>query len=138
MNPFELMKYVPLIFEYGERIKQIVETATSNADMATKIKALGGPIANLLGDVARLMFPNVSPQLQLAAGATAFDPVYTRRLQDSLNKFLTPSPNLAVDGDYGKATKAAVELAQKKLGLDVDGWAGKDTKKALEQQGYIL
>lgn len=138
MNPFELMKYVPLIFEYGERIKKIVETATSNADMASKIKQLGGPIANLLGDLAKLMFPNVPADLQIAAGATTWDPVYTKRLQDTLNKYLSPSPNLAVDGDYGKATKAAVELAQAKLGLDVDGWAGKDTKKALEQQGFIL
>ena len=57
MNPFELMKYVPLIFEYGERIKKIVETATSNADMASKIKQLGGPIANLLGDLAKVTKP---------------------------------------------------------------------------------
>jgi Putative peptidoglycan binding domain len=138
MNPLDLWKYIPLIVEYGGRIKEIVATATSNADMATKIKALGGPVGNLLADIARLMFPNVESQLQIAAAATTWDPTYTRRLQDTLNKYLTPSPNLDVDGAYGPATKAAVELAQAKLGIDVDGWAGKDTKKGLEQQGYIL
>jgi len=49
-----------------------------------------------------------------------------------LNKLVTPSPNLVVDGIYGPKTREAVEAAQKKLGVTVDGWAGEITQGAIQ------
>ena len=50
-------------------------------------------------------------------------------LQDSLNKL--NNAGLAVDGDYGPATKKAVSDYQKEHGLAVDGWAGPQTVAAI-------
>jgi peptidoglycan hydrolase-like protein with peptidoglycan-binding domain len=49
-----------------------------------------------------------------------------------LNKLVTPSPNLVVDGIYGPKTREAVDAAQKKLGVTVDGWAGEITHGAIQ------
>jgi Putative peptidoglycan binding domain len=64
--------------------------------------------------------------------AATFDPNMTKRLQAELNKFLSPSPNLTVDGFYGPKTREAVEAAQRKLKITVDGWAGKVTQAAIQ------
>ncbi|MEM6457273.1 MAG: peptidoglycan-binding domain-containing protein, partial [Acidobacteriota bacterium] len=39
---------------------------------------------------------------------------------------------VAVDGDFGRGTKAAVEQFQRASGLDVDGIVGRNTLAALE------
>ena len=58
----------------------------------------------------------------------AFD---VKWVQQSLNQ-LTGS-KLAIDGDYGEATKDAVKRFQKQQKLEVDGWVGVLTLAALEQ-----
>ena len=40
--------------------------------------------------------------------------------------------NIAVDGSFGPATDNAVRDFQKKSGLKVDGWVGKDTRAKLK------
>src|SRR5262245_59644645 len=50
-------------------------------------------------------------------------------LQHSLN--VLDNAGLAVDGDYGNATKAAVKKFQSEHGLAVDGWAGPQTVAAV-------
>jgi peptidoglycan hydrolase-like protein with peptidoglycan-binding domain len=87
-----------------------------------------------LSNIGAALFPKVPPDLQVVAAASAtFDPNVTKWLQAALNKIVTPSPNLTVDGIYGSKTRAAVEAAQKKLGLTVDGWAGEVTQGAILQ-----
>jgi putative chitinase len=57
----------------------------------------------------------------------------TRWIQETLNA-LGARPPLDVDGDYGPATKAAVESFQSAAGLGADGVAGDATRAALRQR----
>jgi hypothetical protein len=87
-----------------------------------------------LSNIGAALFPKVAPDLQVVAAASAtFDPNVTKWLQAALNKVVTPSPNLTVDGIYGSKTREAVEAVQKKSGLTVDGWAGEVTQGAILQ-----
>ena len=54
-------------------------------------------------------------------------------LQNQLNKFLFPSPNLRADGDFGMRTYQAVQRFQIAKNLGVDGVVGPKTWKALER-----
>jgi peptidoglycan hydrolase-like protein with peptidoglycan-binding domain len=86
-----------------------------------------------LTEIGAALFPKVAPEMQVVAAATAtFDPNVTKWLQIALNKLVTPGPNLTVDGVYGPRTREAVEAAQKKLGITVDGWAGEITQGAIQ------
>lgn len=121
-----------LATKFGPAIAQIVQTGLSNEDIATKLKAEAAPVAHVLEEVGAQFFPKSAPALHIVAGAiAAFDMNTTKWMQGALNNLLTPSPNLAVDGSYGAKTKAAVEQLQTKLGLKVDGVAGKITQAAI-------
>lgn len=52
-------------------------------------------------------------------------------LQRTLNKRLKPSPGLAIDGDFGPATRGAVERFQEQQKLPVTGIVGKETWQQL-------
>lgn len=52
-------------------------------------------------------------------------------VQRTLNARTDPSPELSIDGDYGPATKAAVQAFQRQKGLAPTGEVGPDTFKAL-------
>jgi hypothetical protein len=52
-------------------------------------------------------------------------------LQTELNRQLSPSPKLAVDGVFGPKTRAAVVAFQQKQGLAADGIVGPLTRAAL-------
>ncbi|MGR8931823.1 MAG: NlpC/P60 family protein [Gammaproteobacteria bacterium] len=58
-------------------------------------------------------------------------------LQNQLNKLLSPSPNLRLDGDFGTRTYKAVQRFQILKNLGVDGVVGPKTWKAL-QGGVVL
>jgi len=68
----------------------------------------------------------------LAVHATPPDVMSVSDIQAALNKILTLKPSLAVDGDYGEETTAAVAAFQKAQDLDVDGWVGPKTTAALK------
>jgi putative chitinase len=86
-----------------------------------------------LASIGAALFPKVTPEVQVVAAASAtFDPNVTKWLQVALNKLITPSPKLVVDGVYGPNTREAVEAVQKKLGITVDGWAGEITQGAIQ------
>jgi peptidoglycan hydrolase-like protein with peptidoglycan-binding domain len=53
-------------------------------------------------------------------------------IQQALNQ-LGCRPALVVDGVAGNKTRAAIESFQHATNLDVDGWAGEATQRALQQ-----
>lgn len=122
-----------LVIQYAPQVKQIIDEATSNDDITTKITQLSSPLASAIEGIGASLFPKAAPTLHLVAGAIAtFDPNVTIWLQKSLNTLVTPAPNLTVDGIYGGQTKVAVEALQTKLGLSVDGIAGQITQAAIQ------
>lgn len=123
---------VSMLMKWAPQIKAIIDASTSNAEIGDKIKAIAPPLVDILTNVATVLYPGLAPALKLAAGALAtFDPNGVKWLQNALNKFLDPSPNLVVDGVIGPATIAAIQQAQQQLGVDPDGFAGKTTMAAL-------
>ena len=84
---------------------------------------------NTIQDAQRLLIQILPMAAQTARIAPqGFD---VRWLQSSLNTLI--GAGLAVDGDYGTNTKAAVTKFQRQNGLTPDGWAGAVTEaKILE------
>lgn len=64
--------------------------------------------------------------------------IEVRSLQGTLNRRLFPSPNLGVDGIFGKNTDTAVREFQSRNGLQVDGIVGPNTRRALRGQAILL
>jgi len=129
MDPFTILT---LALRYGPIVKGLIDEATSNQDLTSKLKASAAPLASLLEGIGAQFFPKVAPELHIAAVAMAsFDPSVTKWLQRSLNQLVTPSPNLVVDGQYGPRTRAAVEAIQTQLSLKIDGFAGQLTQAAI-------
>jgi len=85
------------------------------------------------------MDPSIRPLRESSTPSTDVEPVpppqrVTGRwwVQDTLNKVLTPSPNLDVDGAYGPKTIGAIRRFQASKGLDADGQVGDKTVAALD------
>ena len=128
----DVLSIIQLAAGLAPTVKSIIDAATGNESIVTKIKDISAPLAGLLETVGETLFPKAAPALRVAAGAmAAFDPDVTKWIQGSLNVLVEPSPNLVVDGLYGPKTRAAVETLQMKLGLRVDGWAGSLTQAAI-------
>ena len=64
----------------------------------------------------------------LKKGSTGSD---VKTLQELLNQLAIVTPVLAVDGDFGNKTEAAVKSFQKKADIKQDGIYGDETHKAL-------
>ena len=54
-----------------------------------------------------------------------------KTLQYSINECYRPSPRLALDGDYGPRTKAAVRRVQRRIGTAADGIYGPKTRSLM-------
>ena len=122
------------VVKYGPLIKEVVDEALTNESIVTKVTHLSAPFASVLEKVGAQFFPKVASEFHIAAAVmSAFDPNVTKWVQGSINQFVTPSPNLKVDGVYGPATKTAVEQLQTQLGLTADGWAGQMTQGAISK-----
>lgn len=105
----------------GLSLKNIVHTITDPE------------ILDALGGIAAESFPQVAPELRIVAAiATSFDTNGVKFVQNALNKLVSPSPNLDVDGHTGPLTIAAVKRLQEQLGLNPDGWAGDVTLTAIQ------
>jgi len=123
---------IPMLMSSASAINSIVTIAQNNDDIVSKIRETLPHLAEPLETLGGLLFPGVKPALHIAAVAmTQYDTDLNKWIQGGLNAFVTPSPNLVVDGVYGPKTAAAVKAFQAQLGLTVDGWAGNLVQTAL-------
>lgn len=126
-----------LAVTYGPIIQGIWNVATSNEDVVTRIRHAAAPVAQLIEEVGGQFYPGAKSELHMIGGLiTSFDPDGAKWLQGSLNAYLGTS--LVVDGNIGPRTIAAVKEAQAKLGIVVDGLAGKVTQAALDSAIQLL
>ena len=129
MDPITALTLISTSVQVAGQVKELLDKGSvTQQSLQTAVPQIVPQLASL----GASLFPKVAPELQAVAAASAtFDPNVTKWLQGSLNKLLTPSPNLEVDGVYGPKTQEAVEAAQKQLGIPVDGWAGEVTQGAI-------
>lgn len=122
---------IQLVAKFLPAVQGIIQIASTNGDMVSRITSLSKPLANLLTTVGAELFPKAAPAIHIVGGVlAAFDPNLTKWLQGALNALI--GTNLAVDGAYGPMTRAAVEQFQTKYGLKVDGLAGQVTQAAIQ------
>jgi len=129
MDPITALTLISTSVQVAGQVKELLDKGSvTQQSLETAVPQIVPQLASL----GASLFPKVAPELQAVAAASAtFDPNVTKWLQGSLNKLLTPSPNLEGDGVYGPKTQEAVEAAQKQLGIPVDGWAGEVTQGAI-------
>jgi peptidoglycan hydrolase-like protein with peptidoglycan-binding domain len=130
MDPMTVLTLISTAVQVAGSVKGLLDQGSvTQQTLQTTVPQ----IASQLASIGAALFPKVAPEMQAVAAASAtFDPNVTKWLQAALNKLVTPSPNLVVDGIYGPKTREAVETAQKKLGITVDGWAGDATQGAIQ------
>lgn len=130
MDPMTALTLISTSLQVAGSVKELLDKGGVTPQSLEKAAP---QIVPQLASLGASLFPKVAPEMQAVAAASAtFDPNVTKWLQASLNKLLTPSPNLEVDGIYGLKTKEAVEAAQRMLGIPVDGWAGEITQGAIQ------
>lgn len=127
---------LPTIVEMTPRVLAIINGATSNESILTKLFAEVPLIGGVLKDYGKVFFPGVDEKLQpVAAAMTAFSPDLNKTVQGLLNIFSPllglSNPNLVVDGFYGQKTMAAARAVQEKIGVPADSWFGKVSQDAL-------
>lgn len=88
-------------------------------------------VVAFLQQLGLLHFPNVAPDLQVAAGAAVVTKDYAIKVQKLINQVAPPTPVLDVDGAYGPLTKKAVLAYQTAKGLTPDEFAGDKTMASL-------
>ena len=130
MDPLTVLTLISTALQVAGNVKGLLDQGGLTKQ---SLQTTAPQIIPQLADIGAALFPKLAPEMQVVAAASAtFDPNVTKWLQTALNKLLTPSPNLVVDGVYGPRTRAAVEAAQKKLGITVDGFAGDVTQGAIQ------
>lgn len=133
MNFFSNINQLLSFAGIGSAVRPLIQQALSGASLATMAReVLSSGVIDSLEKTAESLFPNIAPELKLAAGiVAAYDNDKTKWLQQALNAIL--GTTLAVDGIYGPNTTAAVEqFQQQQVGLKVDGWAYRVTTPLIE------
>ena len=126
-----------LILQLLPSIIQLIPTISSAIETGVSVNTVGSliqnpTVLNIFQTLGSQLFPKAAPAIALAGSLIAsYSPNYVKWLQGTLNAYLKPVVPLVVDGSYGPMTTAAVEAAQAKLGLKVDGMAGDITMAAL-------
>ena len=130
-NIFTLL---PVIWQIVELIPVIREGWAGGVGGLLEMLKQHPGVIDLLQKIGAGLFPKLPADEQAAAGATMFDREQVRWLQAELNARNVVTLPLDVDGYYGKLTKRAVVAYQiQHGGLDADGWAGPLTVAALKE-----
>lgn len=140
MDVMALLPYIALGMKYGPQVIALIQSATSNEDLMSKIATLPADAMKVVQAVGTALFPNVKGELQGVAGAiAAFDHAYVQWIQKGCNMLLPDTPKLVEDGIYGPRTSARVKVLQKALNMQVvDGWVGKLTRAAMDHAIALL
>jgi hypothetical protein len=140
MDVMALLPYIALGMKYGPQIIALIQSATSNQDLVTKLATLPSDAMTVIQQIGTVLFPNVKGELKSAAGAiAAFDHAWVLWVQKACNMLLTDTPKLVEDGLYGPRTQARVKILQKSLNMEViDGWVGKLTRSAIDHAIALL
>lgn len=125
-----IIALLPSLIQLIAPVAQAIETGVSVNSIGSLIT--NPTILNIFETMGAQLFPKAAPAIQVAGSLIAsYSPNYVKWIQGMLNAYLKPAVPLAVDGSYGPKTIAAVDAAQSKLGLKVDGVAGDLTSSAL-------
>lgn len=142
MDPFLLANIIGWVATEGPSVMKIWSEATSNDSFTTKAQAIAPNLFPLLEQVGAAVYPAAAPALHAIGGLITALPQASGGawLQTALNIYLgsalaTP---LVVDGIVGAKTKAAVLLAQAKLGIKQDGIAGMITRGLLDAAVQLI
>lgn len=126
----EWLVLLPQIASIAGPIISAIETGVSVNSIGTLVS--NPQVLNVFQSLGAQLFPKAAPQIALAGSLIAtYSPNYVKWLQGLLNVYLKPATPLTVDGSYGPLTIKAVQAAQSKLGLKIDGVAGDLTMAAL-------
>lgn len=134
MNFLALMGLLPTILqavELAQKIHSDVRGDKSIGGIVSTIQNNSPQVLDIFQKVGGTLFPNLGQQQQVAAAAVTFDPELVKKIQEQLNKL---GAKLDADGHYGPKTKEAVKAFQGANGLEVDGWAGKNTQAKLNEK----
>lgn len=125
----------PLIMQAINLAPKVITALKTGGSVISVLQEFGPDAIDLLKGVGKSIWPDLTPENQVQAAALkVYDIETVKFVQDALNK-LGASPQLVVDGSYGKMTKAAVTAFQTKLKVEPsDGWAGAITQAALHNE----
>lgn len=130
MNFVALIALIPKIMQAIALINTIKTALASGQNILEVLKEKGAEFIQFFSDVAKVLFPGLNQEQQVAAGVLMFDVQAVQEIQGSMNTLM--NAGLQVDGSYGPLTKAAVSAFQTKHGLTVDGWAGRLTNAIIQ------
>lgn len=131
----DFVKFMPIVFRILALLPKIQEAMKAGAPILSLLQKYAPDMIDLVGGVGAVLFPSLPPAAQVEVGAlTAFDPGQVSWIQTSMNRLNIANPPLVVDGHYGALTKAAIEAFQTSKGLVVDGWGGKVTQTAIQDE----
>ena len=126
----EFLALLPSLMQMAGPVLNAIESGVSVNSIGSVVT--NPAVLNVFQTLGTQLFPKAAPEIALAGSLiSTYSPNYVKWLQGMLNAYLKPTAPLAVDGSYGPLTIAAVQAAQTKLGLTVDGVAGDLTMAAL-------
>ena len=128
----QLWALIPKIMAAIELIDRIKTALAGGKNVLEVLQEMGEEVLKFFTEVAQVLFPNLKPDQQAAAGVLMADTQAVKEVQSGLNTL--ENAGLTVDGAYGPLTKAAVTAFQTKHGLTVDGWAGKETNGKIQME----
>lgn len=113
--------YIPYLMRAAQREAEIKNLASRLFDLEPAFKEGSTIVAQ-----AKALINEIAP------GTLPVENYDVEWIQSTLNK--VAGETLAVDGDYGEATRATVKRYQASRGLVADGWVGLRTMSVLFQE----